>query len=172
MRIFGPVLCLALASCAPAGNDRRDADDAALRQWVDTFYADYLRPGVTADQLLRHYAEDVEFVDPTFGIDVRGHDGLIQVFGQMGTADFNYSNVDWQIDTVLVDGTSVAVNGVMAGAWHNCPFEMAFVTIFDIEEGLIARQQDFFAASAFDEQVALDRETGLPTCETSTATLG
>ncbi|MGP1282682.1 MAG: nuclear transport factor 2 family protein [Parasphingopyxis sp.] len=172
MRYLWLLSCVALASCAQAADDVRDVDDAALRQWVDSFYGDYLRPGVTAEQLLSHYAEDVEFVDPTFRIDVRGHDGLIRVFGQLGTPESNYRDVEWQIDKVMVDGQSVAVNGVMSGEWYGCPFEMAFVTIFDIEDGLIARQQDFFAASTFDEQVALDRDTGLPTCETSTASAG
>lgn len=171
MRSFLPILFAATISCGSADTDS-DSANADLRAFVDAYYDVYLRDGVTVEQMLQYYAEDVEFVDPTFQIEVHGHEGLRQLYGTIGTPEFNYRELEWQLDAVLSEGNQVAINGTWKGMWHNCPFEIPFVTILDIEDGLIARQQDFFAASMFDNQVDLDRETGLPACETSTAGQG
>lgn len=168
MRFYLTILSMAAISCSPNSTES-EAEAANLRAFVDAYYDDYLRDGVTIDTVLEYYSEDVEFVDPTFQIEVHGHDGLRQLYGAVGTQEFNYTNLNWDLDIVLAEGNQVAVNGRWTGSWHNCPFDVPFVTIFDVENGLITRQQDFFAASMFDDQVGLEEQTGLPSCDTNTA---
>ena len=85
-------------------------------------------------------------------------------YADSGTGRPQYRNIVWTINDVLSDGDRVVISGNWAGEFWACPFSVDFMTFWRLEDGLIAEQRDFFAASAFDRQVAWDPAAGRATC--------
>lgn len=165
-------IAVALAAMAGAVAPAQAGQDET-RLWVDQFYADYLGGELTFQEMLDvYYAEDVDFDDPTFGIDVVGHEALTAAFGSVATENSSFQNIGWEIEQVFGEGDKVNVIGRWSGSWFECPFDVGFSTLFIRKDGKITRQLDFFGVFEFERQVKLDEAKGIPTCETSTAPQG
>lgn len=140
------------------------ADEApAPRDLVARYYAQFQKPGFLVDELLEFYADDVRFTDPTFEIVAKGKSEVRRLYADLGTERTAYKNIRWQISDVVADGSRVVIRGQWSGTFHGCKFSIDFMTLWRLEDGKIAEQNDFFAASAFDRQVGWNGETA--TCD-------
>ena len=152
------ILAAALVGfCSPASaGDRHDL--------VARYYGQFQKPGFEVDALMAFYADDVKFTDPTFEIVANGREEVRKLYADIGTGRTQYRNIVWTINDVVSDGDRVVISGNWAGEFWACPFSVDFMTFWRLEDGLIAEQRDFFAASAFDRQVAWDPAAGRATC--------
>lgn len=130
------------------------ADDH--RRLVAHYYSLFQQPGFRVDDLLEFYADDIEFSDPTFEIEARGKEAFRKLYADIGTERTSYSDIEWELKTVLVEGDDVGIYGRWSGKFHDCPFKIEFVTLWHMRANRIARQTDFFAADTFDRQVGWD----------------
>lgn len=157
---------LLLSGCQLVTDTRSDlaTKEADAEALVDRYYSQYQQPGFLIDDLLEFYTPDVAFIDPTYEIRLNGRSDFRQFYSELGTDKTNYRDIAWKIEDVLVDGDAVAIYGRWSGTFHHCPFDVAFTTFWRLDEGLIAEQRDYFAASAFDRQVGWDAESATAQC--------
>jgi len=120
---------------------------------VADYYARFQQPGFTIDDLLSFYSPEVDFRDPTFDITIKGEKDFRELYSELGTDQTGYKNIEWTLSDIVVDGERVVIAGRWSGDYQGCPFDIEFMTLWRMEDGLIAFQRDFFASAAFDEQV-------------------
>ena len=132
---------------------------------VERYYAQFQKPGFDVDALMKFYADDVAFSDPTFEIVANGKAEVRKLYADIGTDETSYRNIVWTLKTVVSDDDTVVISGVWSGDFAQCPFSVEFMTFWRMAGGLIAEQKDFFAASAFDRQVRWDETAGRPACD-------
>ena len=127
--------------------------DANPKKLVEDYYARFQQPGYFVTELMQRYTEDVRFIDPTFEIDVSGREEVAKLYADLGTGKTAYTNVAWIIRQIVAENDHVTIRGNWSGQFQDCPFDIEFMTLWKLRNGLIAEQTDFFAASTFDRQV-------------------
>lgn len=160
-RVLLSVLVLLPAMFSPQVSSGNDENNSLL---VKQYYSKFQKPNFLVDDLMRFYADDIRFVDPTFEIVANGKDAVRKLYIDLGTEKTNYRNIEWDIKDIIVQADSVVIRGNWSGVFHDCDFDVEFVTLWKLRKGLIAEQTDFFAASAFDRQVGWNPSTGKTTC--------
>ena len=126
---------------------------------VDAYYSQFQQPGYFVDDLMTFYADDVLFTDPTFEIVARGKEAVRRLYSDLGTSETAYEDIRWTITGVIAADDSIVIRGAWSGRFHGCDFDIDFMTLWRLRDGKIAEQNDFFAASAFDQQVGWDGKT-------------
>ena len=130
---------------------------------VAEYYAQFQKPGFLVDDLMEFYADDVVFTDPTFGIVANGKSEVRKLYAQLGTEATAYRNIVWTISDVISQGEAIVIRGRWSGRFHECAFDVDFMTLWKLDGGKIVEQNDFFAAGAFDRQVGWNGTTA--TCD-------
>jgi ketosteroid isomerase-like protein len=153
--IFLPTMILPQASF---GNDEKAS------RLVKQYYSKFQKPNFLVDDLMKFYTDDIKFVDPTFEIVANGKDAVRNLYIDLGTEKTSYQNIEWDIRDIIIQIDSVVIQGKWSGVFHDCIFDVEFMTLWKLRKGLIAEQTDFFAASTFDRQVGWDPSTGKTTC--------
>lgn len=120
---------------------------------VHDYYSQFQKPGFFVDDLMHFYTEDIVFTDPTFEISVNGKSEVRKLYADLGTERTAYKNIQWAISSVISEDDRIVIRGKWSGRFHDCEFDIDFMTLWRIEDGKIAEQNDFFAASTFDRQV-------------------
>lgn len=155
----------ALAIVAPGPLLQANASDIAdARELVQAYYSRFQKPGFFVDDLMDFYADDVRFTDPTFEIVAQGKAEVRKLYAELGTERTAYQRIQWDISAVIAEDERVVVRGKWSGSFQECPFDIEFMTLWTLRDGVIAEQNDFFAASAFDRQVGWNAETGTAEC--------
>jgi ketosteroid isomerase-like protein len=102
---------------------------------------------------MQFYTDDVVFTDPTFEIIAEGKSAVRNLYADLGTSRTAYKNIQWTIKDVVSEDDIIVIRGQWSGRFHDCEFEIDFMTLWRLADGKIAEQNDFFAASSFDRQV-------------------
>ena len=110
------------------------------------------------------YTDDIAFTDPTFEIAAKGKEELRKLYADLGTDKTSYAEVVWRIETTVIQADRIVIRGNWSGRLQGCAFDVEFVTLWKLRDGLIAEQTDFFAAGTFDRQGGWDGEGGAATC--------
>lgn len=136
------------------------ADKSSIAEkMVDEYYSQFQKPGFHVDALLQYYADDVLFTDPTFEIVAEGKSEVRKLYADLGTERTAYKNIRWTIEDVVAQNDIIVIRGKWSGRFHDCDFEVDFITLWRLLDGKIAEQDDFFAASTFDRQVGWNGTT-------------
>lgn len=130
---------------------------------VEEYYSQLQKPGFSVDELMKYYADDVIFTDPTFEIVAVGLAEVRKLYADLGTSRTAYKNIRWTIQNVVSQDDFVVIRGNWSGQFHKCDFDVEFMTLWRLTDGKISVQNDFFAASTFDKQVGWNGETA--TCD-------
>jgi ketosteroid isomerase-like protein len=157
-RFIATLALVVLAGAGFAWNPPpRAAQDSAelvfARDLVNRFYGTFARLPFDVDSLMDNYDPQVEFVDPTFDIEVSGIAEVRNLYAGAGEGASRYREIRWDIQTVVASGSDIAVRGVWSGTFDGKPFTVDFVTLWRLRDGKIVSQQDFFDAIGFDQQV-------------------
>lgn len=134
------------------------------RQMAERYYSRFQQPDFDVDELMEFYDDDVRFSDPTFEITARGDSEVRKLYADIGTDRTSYTNITWTLDRIVVESDDVVIHGRWAGEFSGCTFDVPFVTLWRLRNGLIAEQTDFFAAAIFDRQVNWNSETQRAEC--------
>ncbi len=126
---------------------------------VEEYYSHFQKPGFLVDDLMQFYADDVVFTDPTFEVVAEGKSDVRKLYADLGTSQTAYENIQWTITDVVSAGDIIVIRGRWSGRFHDCEFEIDFMTLWRMADGKIAEQNDFFAASSFDRQVGWNGQT-------------
>lgn len=161
-----PTAMLAVATLCAVAVSPATAEDH--RELVNRYYSQFQQPGYDVDALMAFYDDEVLFTDPTFGITANGKDEVRALYADIGTDRTQYRDIVWVLNTVISDDDHVVISGLWSGSFWECPFSVEFITLWTISDGLIVRQKDFFAADAFDQQVAWDPAVGRAICDGET----
>lgn len=126
---------------------------------VEEYYSQFQKPGFLVDELMKFYSDDVLFTDPTFEIIAVGKREVRKLYADLGSDRTAYKNIEWKIRTVISQGENIVIRGIWSGQFHECDFEIDFMTYWRLADEKIAEQNDFFAAGSFDRQVSWNGTT-------------
>lgn len=159
--VFPLVVAIAAGATMAATASTEQRDPAAMRSWVDRYYADYTAmsaapTGPAMDRWLAHYAPYAFFEDPTAGLGGIGHDGIRQPYVDAFTGPLG--PVHWTILRRVTSGEWTAVDGWLDGTQAGTPVRTRFTTWLKIRDGKIVHQIDYLDYAAMKRQVA-GRET-------------
>jgi len=163
MKLIAVSCALVAATFPPATTWAEPTSDA--EELVEQYYSRFQKPGFLVDDLMQYYADDVLFTDPTFEIVASGKAEVRKLYADLGTERTAYKNIRWDIQQVISQDDAIVIRGNWSGRFHECDFDIEFMTLWRLSDGKIAVQNDFFAASAFDRQVGWNGETA--TCNSS-----
>jgi ketosteroid isomerase-like protein len=130
---------------------------------VAEYYSQFQKPGFLVDQLMEFYGDGVLFIDPTFEIVAEGKSEVRKLYAQLGTEGTAYRNIVWTISDIISQGETIVIRGKWSGRFHECDFDVDFMTLWKLADDKIVEQHDFFAAGTFDRQVGWNGTAA--TCE-------
>lgn len=132
---------------------------SATEALVGEYYSRFQKPGFHVDDLMAYYHPDIVFTDPTFDIHAEGKVEVRKLYAELGTDRTAYKDINWTLARVIAEGDDVVIRGRWSGRFHGCAFDIDFMTLWRLKDGLIIEQNDFFAASTFDRQVGWNGHT-------------
>jgi ketosteroid isomerase-like protein len=112
---------------------------ADARGFVDRFYAAYASRDAT--KLIEFYADDAEFIDPTFDLNLKGR---AQIQALFTAALAKYETLAWTVQDLIVSGDRLVVVGEMQSRLFAKNAGMKFISVLTVRDGKITRQQDMF----------------------------
>ena len=139
--------CLLSAGLFLVVSDASGATATASEAWVDEFFAAY---NLEDGKHLTYYSEDIVLVDETAGQTVTGMEQMHAVFEG---AKQSYSDMAWVIEEEIFSENRVVVRGRSTGKAFGQPYDIAFTTWFEIEDGKIVRQIDYADYAALLRQI-------------------
>ncbi len=137
---------LALSVLAPGSRSSNDTED--LEAFVTEFFAAYGRMEV--DRVERFYAESLSHEDPTGGLHLKSRAALDVMWKQSLAT---YTELDWKIETRVIQGDRAAVEGRVTGKISGRPFDVRFATFLFVKDSRVTRQIDYVDYASLQKQI-------------------
>jgi ketosteroid isomerase-like protein len=136
------LLGLALLFVANVGNSQVPKD------FVEKYYAAYSGTPTSA-KLAPFYHDSVWLEDPTF--DFVGKNKA-EIFRNFDNANL-LNHYEWQVAQTIISGDTVVTEGNLVAKYGGIPYNMRFVNIFHLKDGLVFRQYDYYDTRLYHQAV-------------------
>ena len=123
------------------------------KNFVEKYYAAYSGTP-TSEKLAPFYHDSVRLEDPTFDFVGKNKTEIFRNFDKSNVMN----HYQWHIGQTIISGDTVVTEGNLIAKYGGIPYNMRFVNIFHLKNGLVIRQYDYYDTRLYHQAVKEWRE--------------
>lgn len=150
MRFLLPILLFTSVAVHAQSDTGSGTPHTVPKDFLRDYYAVYNATG--ASRLGNFYADHATFVDPSFGLNLRGRE---EIGTLLVRALAKYERMEHEVLHTVTSGNELVVDGRLVATLNGKSLRVAYVSFFRFENGKIVSQRDLYDLIHYFEQLGV-----------------